>query len=88
MKRQTESLVQMANRTLRAGVTMRASSAAVTLNHQKIRSSLGRAYDSSGRGIYTVIRHAWRRLRNAQRFSDADAVALAFVKADGTYAYL
>ena len=67
--------------------TMSADELATHLNRNKFLTSYQVEY-SGGRGTYTLIRETWKWIHDELGLEDeADAVALAYVKADGTYAY-
>jgi hypothetical protein len=58
------------------------------LNRNQVFTSYGAEY-AGGRGIYTLISETWHWLNDALGLPDeAKKVAQAFVKPDGTYAYL
>lgn len=58
------------------------------LNRNNFLTSYGSEYQG-GRGTYTLIRETWRWLNDDLGLPDEAAhVAIAFVKPDGTHAYL
>ena len=60
---------------------------AVHLNRNKFLTSYGTEYQG-GRGTYKLIKQTWEWLQHDLKLEDeANAVAKAFVKADGGYAY-
>lgn len=56
------------------------------LNARGLTTLTGRPY-SGKRGVFSLIRSCWHELRRHGHYAEADAVARAFTKADGTYAY-
>jgi hypothetical protein len=57
------------------------------LNRNNFLTSYGDKY-SGGRGTYKLIRETWNWVNHDLGLeSEAEKVALAFVKPDGTYAY-
>lgn len=57
------------------------------LNRNKFLTSYGTEYEG-GRGTYRLIRQTWKWLNEELGLAkEAEHVALAFVKADGGYAY-
>jgi hypothetical protein len=71
----------------RRNKTMSGKELADILNRNKLLTEYGRKY-SGGRGTYTLINVTWRWLNNELKLPDeAEKIALAFVKPDGTYAY-
>ncbi|MFT6925316.1 MAG: hypothetical protein ACJAZP_000896 [Psychromonas sp.] len=57
------------------------------LNRNNFLTSYGTEYQG-GRGTYKLIKQTWKWLENDLKLnSEAQAVALAFVKQNGDYAY-
>jgi hypothetical protein len=57
------------------------------LNRNNFLTNYGKEYQG-GRGIYTLIKHTWTWLhRDLNLHGEAEKVAKAFVKQDGSYAY-
>jgi len=57
------------------------------LNRNNFLTSYGTEYQG-GRGTYTLIKQTWNWLKHDLKLDDeAGSVALAFVKANGDYAY-
>ncbi len=57
------------------------------LNRNKFLTNYGTEYQG-GRGTYTLIRETWNWLQHdLQLTEEAEKVAEAFVKPDGSYAY-
>ena len=68
-------------------MTMSAEELAAHLNRNKFLTSYGSEFQG-GRGTYTLIRQTWEWVKNELQLPDeAEKVARAFVKPDGTYAY-
>ena len=57
------------------------------LNRNGHKTSYGTLY-KGGRGVYALIRESYRWFRQNEELEKSDAIAKAFVKEDGTYAYL
>ena len=69
------------------GMVMSGEELAEHLNRNDFLTSYGTEYQG-GRGTYKLIKQTWSWLKHdLQLNSDAEAVALAFVKANGSYAY-
>ncbi len=69
------------------GAHMSGRELADDLNTNGYLTSYGEAY-KGGRGTYSLIRATYHWLDTEQHMSqEADKVAVAFVKPDGTYAY-
>ena len=85
--RREEVLVTTARTVIATKGTAPAATAAVTLNHRRVRTQRGGRYDPNGRGIYKTIHVAYDNLSQGGRQADADDVARAFTRPDGTYAY-
>ncbi len=75
-----------AMRLIRSGQTAWGGLLSDLLNNSGHRTSYGSLY-SGGRGIFTLIRTTWKRLMAMGLADQAEAVARAFVKANGRYAY-
>ena len=71
----------------RSGKTMPAPDLVPMLNAAGIRTTRGVPYTGGGRGIYTLVRATYDELVGLGRQADADAVAAAFTRPDGSYAY-
>jgi hypothetical protein len=57
------------------------------LNRNKFLTAYGSEY-SGGRGTYKLIHETWKWVNDELKLADeAEKIALAFVKPDGTYAY-
>ena len=66
---------------------MSAEELAEHLNRNNVLTSYQTEY-SGGRGTYTLIRETWKWVHDELGLeSEAEAIAGAFVKPDGTYAY-
>lgn len=66
---------------------MSAEELAAHLNRNEFLTTYGTMYQG-GRGTYKLIKETWDWLKNGLLLpGEADKVARAFVKADGTYAY-
>jgi len=71
----------------RHGMTMSGDELAAHLNRNKFLTACGTEY-AGGRGTYKLIHETWRWLHDELDIADeAEKVAMAFVKSDGTYAY-
>jgi len=69
------------------GMTMSGEELAEHLNRNKFLTSYGTEY-AGGRGTYKLIRETWNWLENTLKLNkEAEKVAKAFVKPDGTYPY-
>ncbi len=66
---------------------MSGSELADHLNRNNIQTNYGTDY-AGKRGIYNLVSATYHELVAHGRQSDTDKVALAFVKEDGSYAYL
>ncbi len=87
MDKKTNFLADLASYLLKVGRTMDGGGVCVSLTRARHRTQWGGRYVPGGRGVYRLLHAAYDRLSAAGRQADADAVALAFTKADGTYAY-
>ena len=68
-------------------MTMSGEELADHLNRNSFLTSYGTQYQG-GRGTYKLIRETWQWLNNDLGLNkEAEHVALAFVKSDGSYAY-
>jgi hypothetical protein len=68
-------------------MTMSAEELAEHLNRNRFKTNYETEYQG-GRGTYTLIHATWNWLENELHLScEAEKVAKAFVKSDGTYAY-
>lgn len=66
---------------------MSAEELATHLNRNKFHTQYGTEYEG-GRGTYTLIRETWNWLHDELDLpNEAEKVAKAYVKPDGTYAY-
>jgi hypothetical protein len=69
------------------GMVMSGEELADHLNRNKFLTSYGTEYQG-GRGTYRLIKQTWEWLQNELKLgAEAEAVARAFVKANGDYAY-
>lgn len=69
------------------GMTMSGEELAEHLNRNKFLTSYGTEY-AGGRGTYKLISETWNWLKNTLKLNkEAEKVAKAFVKPDGTYSY-
>ncbi|WP_343662622.1 hypothetical protein [Chryseobacterium mucoviscidosis] len=69
------------------GKTMSGFDLAKNLNHNNFKTNYGTNY-SGKRGTYTLVKSVYKDLVKLGQQYYADKVALAFVKKNGTYAYL
>ncbi|MDE2813906.1 MAG: hypothetical protein OXM01_12810 [Gemmatimonadota bacterium] len=68
-------------------MTMSGEELAAHLNRNKFLTSYGEEYEGT-RGTYTLIRNTWRWVNDELGLNDeAEKVARAFVKPEGSYAY-
>ena len=68
-------------------MTMSGDELAEHLNRNDFLTGYGTQYEGK-RGIYTLIREAWKWVKEDLALdAEADKVARAFVKPDGSYAY-
>ena len=68
-------------------MTMSGEELADHLNRNEFLTSYGTEY-KGGRGTYKLIQETWNWLKNDLNLTaEADKVATAFVKPDGSYAY-
>ena len=81
-----EYIVQLADFLVKTKTTMPGDSFASFLNWNGHQTSYGTDYEGK-RGTYTLIRSTYHWLVKQGRQDDADKVAMAFKKPDGTYAY-
>jgi len=68
------------------GTTMAANELAEHLNRNKFKTSYGTEYEG-GRGTYTLIHATYDWLVTNGKQIEADSVASAFTKPDGSYAF-
>lgn len=69
------------------GMTMSGEELADHLNRNKFLTAYGSEYVGS-RGTYKLIRETWKWVSGELRLAEeAEKIASAFVKPDGTYAY-
>ncbi len=69
------------------GMVMSGEELAAHLNRNEFLTSYGSEYQG-GRGTYTLIKQTWNWLHNdLGLYDEAEKVAKAFVKPDGSYAY-
>ena len=66
--------------------TMTGENLAEHLNWNKFKTSYGSEY-AGGRGTYTLIHATYDWLVSINQQNDADTVALAYKKSNGSYAY-
>lgn len=66
--------------------TMRVTTLATLLNEVGFRDSYGLEY-AGGRGTYTLVHAVYDWAADNTSQEDADAVAQAYTKEDGSYAY-
>ena len=66
--------------------TMSADILVTHLNWNKFRTDAGTVY-RAGRGIYKLIESTYKWLQSSVQNTDAENVAKAFKKPDGTFAY-
>lgn len=78
----------LANELVKNKTTMSAKELACVLNAMGYTSTYGDSYDPNGRGIYKVIISAYYRARgDGDTCHDYDAIAKAFTKPNGEYAW-
>ena len=87
MQKKTDFLAALAANLRKSGRVLDGASLCVTLTHARHHSEWGGRYVPGGRGVYRLVHCAYYRLVAAGRQREADLVAEAFVKADGSYAY-
>lgn len=69
------------------GTTMSGEELAEHLNRNNLLTNYGAEYQG-GRGTYTLIRETWKWVKNDLGLpNEAQKIAEAFVKQDGTFAY-
>ncbi|MGJ8660563.1 MAG: hypothetical protein ACSHXL_00860 [Bacteroidota bacterium] len=69
------------------GMVMSGEELAEHLNRNEFLTNYGSEYQG-GRGTYTLIRSTWKWLNDDLKMpTEAEHVAKAFVKPDGSYAY-
>jgi hypothetical protein len=76
----------LAIRLRRAGSTMTVQNLAIQLNSNGYLTSYGTNY-MGARGTYTLVHAVYDWLAGTGQQNDADCVAEAFTKWDGSYAY-
>lgn len=79
-------IIDLAKKLVAAGNVMTTSELADELNKNGYATNYGEPY-SGKRGTLTNVSKIYDDLIKQGRIADADAVAKAFVKEDGTYAY-
>lgn len=77
----------LANHLASTGTVMSGPELADHLNRNGIQTDYGTEY-AGGRGVYTLVAATYNELISLDLVSDANNVAKAFVKEDGTPAYL
>lgn len=82
----TDFVADLAQKLVKAGKTMTASQLAGELNKNGYKTNAGDIYLGE-RGTLTTVSSIYDELMKNGRTVDADAVAKAFTKEDGTYAY-
>lgn len=87
MNDKKEYISKLANHLVDTGKIMSGPELADHLNRNGFQTSYGTDYEGK-RGTYTLISAIYKELTNLGRVSDADKIAKAFVKEDGTPAYL
>lgn len=81
-----EYITQLAKFLVATNTTMTGETLADLLNWNKFKTNYNSEYEG-GRGTYTLIHATYDWLVANENQEDADKVALAFKKPDGTYAY-
>jgi hypothetical protein len=81
-----EYIKQLAIFLVNTNTTMTGETLATLLNWNNFKTSYNITY-AGGRGTYTLIHATYDWLVANGNQADADTVALAFKKPDGTYAY-
>ncbi len=81
-----EYITQLAKFLVATNTTMTGETLADLLNWNKFKTNYNSEYEG-GRGTYTLIHATYDWLVAHENQEDADQVALAFKKPDGTYAY-
>lgn len=81
-----EYITQLAKFLVATNTTMTGETLADLLNWNKFKTNYNSEYEG-GRGTYTLIHATYDWLVAHENQEDADKVALAFKKPDGTYAY-
>ncbi len=87
MDAKKEYISKLANHLVDNGKIMSGPEFADHLNRNGFQTSYGTDYEGK-RGTYTLISATYKELTDLGRISDAENVAKAFVKEDGTPAYL
>ncbi|TXH59590.1 MAG: hypothetical protein E6Q89_02075 [Bacteroidia bacterium] len=86
MMEKKEYITQLAKFLVATNTTMTGETLADLLNWNKFKTNYNSEYEG-GRGTYTLIHATYDWLVAHENQEDADKVALAFKKPDGTYAY-
>jgi hypothetical protein len=81
-----EYIAKVADMLVATNTTMTGETLATLLNWNDFRTGYDKEY-SGTRGTYTLIHATYNWLADSGRQPDADKVALAFKKPNGTYAY-
>ena len=81
-----EYISRLAKTLAENGTRMSGKELAQHLNRNGFKTSYGAEY-SGGRGTYRLLSSTYKWLVQNNRQKDADNVATAFPKPDGTYAY-
>ena len=76
-----------ASRLVANGTTISGQQLAALMDVHGFRTSYGSRYTGHGRGIHKAIDCAYSAVEYALGTAEAKKVAVAFTKADGTYAY-
>ena len=69
------------------GEKMNAPDLCDELNNKGFTTNTGKAFDREGRGVYKLISETYNTLKAEGDHQHAEAVAEAFTKSDGTYAF-
>lgn len=79
MNNKYDVIANLVNALAKTGDTTSASSLADLLNHNKHKTKKGKEYSRNGRGIYSVIRGAYRHFLQIGDMITACNIASAFV---------
>ena len=80
-------LFELASFLVSHGMVMSGDELAEHLNRNQMLTSYGTEYQGK-RGTYALIKHTYRTFERAGLAQAAKRIADAFVKPDGTYAYM
>lgn len=69
------------------GEKMKAPDLCDELNNKIYTTDSGNPFDREGRGIYKLLSGTYKTLKDQGKNNEAEAVAEAFTKPDGTYAF-